>query len=137
MNSFHIRGGGRGVKLPRLYTLPIYDFDLCATHACTLLPAALAFVSYGFVLVRVRVRNHQLQTTKGAIYVHAGFTRLELIFYFVENTGSWCSLVVLYPLHFQLPSLLHTSLISSLPFCLCAIRGFVVSAHGGRCALPA
>jgi hypothetical protein len=32
----------------------IYDFDLRATHARTLLPAALASVSFGFVLVRVR-----------------------------------------------------------------------------------
>jgi len=40
--------------LPALYTLPIYDFDLRATHARTLLPAALASVSFGFVLVRVR-----------------------------------------------------------------------------------
>ena len=30
-----LRGGGS--KLPRLYTLPIYDFDLRATHARTLL----------------------------------------------------------------------------------------------------
>ena len=36
--------------------LPLYDFDLRATHARTLLPAALASVSFGFVLVRVRVR---------------------------------------------------------------------------------
>jgi hypothetical protein len=35
---------------------PLYDFDLRATHARTLLPAALASVSFGFVLVRVRVR---------------------------------------------------------------------------------
>jgi hypothetical protein len=34
---------------------PLYDFDLRATHARTLLPAALASVSFGFVLVRVRV----------------------------------------------------------------------------------
>ena len=53
MNSFRIRE--RGSKLPRLYTLPIYDFVLRATHARTLLPAALASVSFGFVLVRVRV----------------------------------------------------------------------------------
>jgi len=39
--------------LPALYTLPIYDFDLRATHARTLLPAALASVSFEFVLVRV------------------------------------------------------------------------------------
>jgi len=34
---------------------PLYDLDLRATHARTLLPAALASVSFGFVLVRVRV----------------------------------------------------------------------------------
>ena len=51
-----MRGGGGGSKLPHLYTRPIYDFDLRATHALTLLPAALASVSFGFVLVRVRVR---------------------------------------------------------------------------------
>ena len=32
------------------------DFDLRATHARTLLPAALASLSFGFVLVRVRFR---------------------------------------------------------------------------------
>ena len=36
---------------------PLNDFDLRATHARTLLPAALASVSFGFVLVRVRVRQ--------------------------------------------------------------------------------
>jgi hypothetical protein len=45
MNSFHFREGG-GSKLPSLYTLPIYDFDLRATHARTLLPAALASVCH-------------------------------------------------------------------------------------------
>ena len=35
---------------------PLYDFDLRAPHARTLLPAALASVSFGDVLVRVRVR---------------------------------------------------------------------------------
>ena len=38
--------------------LPLYDFDLRATHARTLLPAALASVSFGFVLVRVRVVHY-------------------------------------------------------------------------------
>jgi len=33
-----------------------YDFDLRASHARTHLPAALASVPFGFVLVRVRVR---------------------------------------------------------------------------------
>ena len=42
--------------LPALYTLSTLRFDLRATHARTLLPAALASVSFGFVLVRVRVR---------------------------------------------------------------------------------
>ena len=32
--------------LPALYTLPIYDFDLRATYARTLLPAALASVCH-------------------------------------------------------------------------------------------
>ena len=36
---------------------PLYDFDLRATHARTLLPAALASVSFGFVLVRVRIQR--------------------------------------------------------------------------------
>ena len=40
--------------IPSFY-YPLYDFDLRATHARTLLPAALASVSFGFVLVRVRV----------------------------------------------------------------------------------
>ena len=39
--------------LPALYTL-LSLRDLRATHARTLLPAALASVSFGFVLVRVR-----------------------------------------------------------------------------------
>ncbi len=42
--------------LPSLYALPFYDFDLRASHARILLPAALASVPFGFVLVRVRVR---------------------------------------------------------------------------------
>ena len=42
--------------LPSLYALPFYDFDLRAAHTRTLLPAALASVPCGFVLVRVRVR---------------------------------------------------------------------------------
>ena len=37
---------------------PVYDFDLRATHACTLLPAALASVSFGCVLIRLHaLRN--------------------------------------------------------------------------------
>jgi len=44
---------------PSLYALPNYDFDLRASHARTLLPAALASVSFGFELVRVRVRLKQ------------------------------------------------------------------------------
>ena len=46
--------------LPALYTTTHYppsDFDLRATHARILLPSALASVSLGFVLVRVRVRK--------------------------------------------------------------------------------
>ena len=40
--------------LPPSKHYPLYDFDLRATHARKLLPAALASVSFGFVLVRVR-----------------------------------------------------------------------------------
>ena len=35
---------------------PLYDFDLSATHAHIFLLAALASVSFGFVLVRVYTR---------------------------------------------------------------------------------
>ena len=45
--------------LSSLYALPFYDFDLRASHARTLLPAALASVPFGFVLVRVRVRQRR------------------------------------------------------------------------------
>ena len=40
--------------LPALYALSSLRFDLRATHARTLLPAALASVSFGFIFVRVR-----------------------------------------------------------------------------------
>jgi len=64
--------------LPALYTLSsFYDFDLRATHARTLLPAALASVSFGFVLVRVRVPlllGYLTNFDLGASYVNlAGF----------------------------------------------------------------
>jgi hypothetical protein len=52
-------GVGVGIiMLPSLYILyyPFCDSDLRVTHAHTLLPAALASVSFGFVLVRVRGR---------------------------------------------------------------------------------
>jgi len=40
------------------------DFDLRASHARTLLPAALASVPFGFVLVRVRVRVRHRDTNE-------------------------------------------------------------------------
>ena len=40
-------------------------FDSRATHAHTLLPAALASVSFGFVLARVRVRVPTHKRTEG------------------------------------------------------------------------
>ena len=60
MNSIHFR---EGTKV--LYFLPsthsrFYDFDLRASHARTPLPAALASVPFGFVLVRVRVQPRQI-----------------------------------------------------------------------------
>ena len=45
--------GSGSIILPALYSLCLRDFDLRATHARTLLPAALASVPFGFVLVRV------------------------------------------------------------------------------------
>jgi len=47
---------------------PLYDFDLRATHARTLLPAALATVSFGFVLVRVRVQDMNVYNVAEHIY---------------------------------------------------------------------
>ena len=40
--------------------VPLHVFDSRATHARTLLPAALASVPFGFVLDRVRVRVFRL-----------------------------------------------------------------------------
>ena len=54
---------GQNVRGLSLHTLPIYGFDLRATHARTLLLAALASLSFGFVLVRVRVQ-HVRQTAR-------------------------------------------------------------------------
>ena len=45
-----------GQNVRGLYALPFYDLDLRASHARTLLPAALSSVPFGFVLVRVRFR---------------------------------------------------------------------------------
>jgi len=46
---------------------PIFRFNSHATHACTLQPAALVFVSYGFVFVRVRVWNPPARTHRPLI----------------------------------------------------------------------
>ena len=53
-------------------------FDSHATHARTLQPAALVFVSHGFVLVRVRVRVEEGKGALLAIYflVHPKGTRI-------------------------------------------------------------
>jgi len=55
----------RGLKVPYflLSALPLHDFDLRASHARTLLPAALASVPFGFVLVRVRVQQAKNDST--------------------------------------------------------------------------
>jgi len=66
--------GNRGRTQSLRY--PLYDFDLRATHARTLLPAALASVSFGFVLVRVRVRVQSLRLFL-RIY-SAGFTIVKI-----------------------------------------------------------
>jgi hypothetical protein len=65
---------------------PLYDFDLRATRARTLLPKALASVSFGFgfVLVRVQVASFEIrkQTAKKTLsfaYFH-GDTEKNLRF---------------------------------------------------------
>ena len=55
--------------LPSLCALLFYDFNLRASHARTLLPAALASVPFGFVLVRVRVRVRVVLTGVQAFWV--------------------------------------------------------------------
>jgi hypothetical protein len=55
---------------------PLYDFDLRATHARTLLPAALASVSFGFVLVRVLVGKSGFCQGKEFRVNHAQTTRV-------------------------------------------------------------
>ena len=50
-----------------LYAPPFYDFDLRASHARTLLPAALASVPFGFVLVRVRVRRKTAEENRNIL----------------------------------------------------------------------
>ena len=75
----------------------LYDFDLRATHTRTLLPAALASVSFGFVLVRVRIqfictlaiRPHSggtihMRSSCFCLFgftVHSGCTILDATFY--------------------------------------------------------
>ena len=49
--------------------LPFYNFNLRASHARTLLPAALASVPFGFVLVRVRV------SIVNSIYIYSPNTK--------------------------------------------------------------
>ena len=56
MSSSHFREGWK-YYTSFSHALPIYDFDLRASPTRTLLPAALTSVSFGFVLVRVRVFN--------------------------------------------------------------------------------
>jgi len=51
---------------PSHYARPTYDFELRASHARTYLPAALASVSFGFVLLRVRTRR-ALVKVKGSL----------------------------------------------------------------------
>jgi len=77
-------GGGVQTSSPQ-HTIPIHDFDLRATHARTLLPAALAFVSFGFVLVRVRVQHMPFRIST---FVTPPFTALP----FLESHLGWGNL---------------------------------------------
>ena len=54
MSSLHFRGGWKYYASCPLHTI---IFTVLTTHARTLLPTALASVSFGFVLVQVRVRS--------------------------------------------------------------------------------
>jgi len=83
--------------LPSLYALPFYDFDLRASHALTLLPAALASVPFGFVLARVRVRVPRAH---------------------VAACGRWATLALRVDKHraWPLASLPHTSTASLLTY---------------------
>jgi len=65
--------------LPSTYFL-FYDFDLRASHARTLLPAALASVSFGFVLVRVRVSTLSRLKTVNQLYSGTTFRSLRHLF---------------------------------------------------------
>ena len=56
---------------------PLHDFDLRATHARTLLPAALASVSFGFVLVRVRSHDVDARIKKASEAFGARLSTLE------------------------------------------------------------
>jgi len=57
--------------VPYLYALHICDFDLRASHARKLLPAALTSVSFGFVLVRVRSLSEMDPEESGSEYIFA------------------------------------------------------------------
>jgi len=69
-----------GQNVRGLHALPFYDFDLRASYARTLLPAALASVPFGFVLVRVRVRTWPQDTTAlfFSLGLNEGFRRQHL-----------------------------------------------------------
>ena len=80
--------------IPALYKLPIYDFDLRATHARTLLPAALAYVSFGFVSVRVRVlecATHPLYTSITLIAPTSSYLLLSSISKCAHRVHRLCS----------------------------------------------
>ena len=66
MNSFHFREGWKYYTFFSLRT-SFYDFDLRASHARTLLPAALASVPFGFVLVRVRIQEARIHLYQACV----------------------------------------------------------------------
>jgi len=59
-DHFRLQRGGKSPKpkpKPRPLEPPICDFDLRASHARKILPAALAYVSFGFVLAGVDIES--------------------------------------------------------------------------------
>ena len=74
-------------------------FDSRATHARTLLPAALASVPFGFVLVRVRVR---VRVPPGHWLVQRPSSSSNCATIYASRRGSLCSKLGYYDSAFQL-----------------------------------
>ena len=102
-------GRAESINLPSLYdtfstpyALPIYDFDLHASHARTHLPAALASVPFGIVLVRVRVRIRYVQNVDETSW-ETRFKSILLLFPFLFPFLFLFLFLFLFPFLFPVP----------------------------------